>query len=153
FRRLTLDTLGVIPDAAEVAAFLADDRPDKRARAIDARLADQRWADGWMGYWQDVLAENPGILQPTLNNTGPSRRYLHTALRDNTPFDRLATELIRMEGSVHGGSPAGFGVASQNDAPMVARTHVLAKAFLAVEMKCARCHDAPFHPFAQADLF
>jgi hypothetical protein len=153
FRRLALDTIGTLPEPAEVEAFLADSRPEKRARAIDARLVDPRWADGWMGYWLDVLAENPGILKPTLNNTGPFRKYVYTALLDNTPFDRFATELVRMEGSALGGGPAGFGVATQNDAPMAARAHVLAKAFLAAEMRCARCHDAPFHPFEQADLF
>jgi hypothetical protein len=153
FRRLALDTIGVVPDGAEVEAFLADPRPDKRARAIDDRLADPRWADAWMGYWQDVLAENPGILKPTLNNTGPFRRYLHGAFLDNTPFDRFATELIRMEGSALGGGPAGFAIASENDAPMAAKAHVLAKAFLAADMKCARCHDAPFHPYEQSDLF
>jgi hypothetical protein len=153
FRRLALDTIGQVPDPAEVEAFLADTRPDKRSRAIDARLADPRWADAWMGYWQDVLAENPGILKPTLNNTGPFRRYLYGAFLDNTPFDRFATELIRMEGSPLGGGPAGFAIASQNDAPMAAKAHVVAKAFLAAEMKCARCHDAPFHPYDQADLF
>jgi hypothetical protein len=153
FRRLSLDTIGQVPCAAEVEAFLADPRPEKRERAIDDRLADPRWADAWMGYWQDVLAENPGILKPTLNNTGPFRRYVHGAFLDNLAFDRFATELIRMEGSALGGGPAGFGIASQNDAPMAAKAHVLAKAFLAAEMKCARCHDAPFHPYDQADLF
>ena len=153
FRRLALDTIGQIPSAAEVEAFLADDAPDKRARAIDARLADPRWADAWLGYWQDVLAENPGILKPTLNNTGPFRRYLQGAFVDNMPVDRFATELIRMEGSPLGGGPAGFGIASQNDAPMAAKAQIVAKAFLAAEMKCARCHDAPFHPYDQADLF
>jgi hypothetical protein len=153
FRRLALDTIGQIPDADEVAAFLADRSADKRARAIDARLADPRWADAWLGYWQDVLAENPGILKPTLNNTGPFRRYLHGAFLDNLPFDRFATELIRMEGSPLGGGPAGFGIASQNDAPMAAKAQIVAKAFLAAEMKCARCHDAPSHPYDQADLF
>jgi len=153
FRRLSLDTTGVIPDPAEVAAFLADPSPEKRDRAIEVRLADPRWADGWMGYWQDVLAENPGMLKPTLNNTGPFRRFLHDALADNMPIDRFVTTLVRMEGSALGGGPAGFGMATQNDAPMAAKAHVLAKAFLAVEMKCARCHDAPFHPYAQEDLF
>ena len=153
FRRLTLDTIGLIPEIAEVEAFLTDTRPDKRARAIETRLADPRWADAWMGYWQDVLAENPGILKPTLNNTGPFRRYLYNAFLDNTAFDRFATELIRMEGSPLGGGPAGFAIASQNDAPMAAKAHVVAKGFLAAEMKCARCHDAPFHPFDQSDLF
>jgi hypothetical protein len=36
---------------------------------------------------------------------------------------------------------------------MAAKAHILAKAFLAADMKCARCHDAPTHPFEQADLF
>ena len=153
FRRLSLDTIGVIPEPAEVSAFLADSSPDKRDRAIEARLADPRWADGWMGYWQDVLAENPGLLKPTLNNTGPFRRYLHDALADNMAIDRFVTTLVRMEGSTLGGGPAGFGMATQNDAPMAAKAHVLAKAFLAADMKCARCHDAPFHPYAQEDLF
>jgi Protein of unknown function (DUF1553)/Protein of unknown function (DUF1549) len=153
FRRLSLDTIGVIPGPEEVEAFLADPSPDKRNRAIEARLADPRWADGWMGYWQDVLAENPGLLKPTLNNTGPFRRYLHDALADNMAIDRFVTTLVRMEGSALGGGPAGFGMATQNDAPMAAKAHVLAKAFLAAEMKCARCHDAPFRPYDQADLF
>ena len=153
FRRLSLDTTGVIPDPAEVSAFLADPSPDKRERVIENRLADPRWADGWMGYWQDVLAENPGLLKPTLNNTGPFRGFLHDALSDNMAIDRLVTTLVRMQGSALGGGPAGFGMATQNDAPMAAKAHVLAKAFLAAEMKCARCHDAPFQPYEQKDLF
>ncbi|MFO0910778.1 MAG: DUF1553 domain-containing protein [Isosphaeraceae bacterium] len=153
YRRLTLDTTGTIPEPAEVEAFLADRSPHKRERAVDQRLADPRWADAWLGYWQDVLAENPGILKPTLNNTGPFRNYLQSALVDNTAADRFVTELIRMEGSPLGGGPAGFGVASQNDVPMAAKAQILAKAFLAAEMKCARCHDAPSHPFDQSDLF
>jgi hypothetical protein len=152
-RRLSLDTIGVPPTTAEVQAFLNDKRPNKRAAWIDARLADPRWADAWMGYWQDVLAENPGILKPTLNNTGPFRRYIYLALLDDMPFDRFVTELVRMDGSKYYGGPAGFGMATQNDAPMAAKAHVLAKAFLAADMKCARCHDAPMHPFDQAQLF
>ena len=99
------------------------------------------------------LAENPNLINPTLNNTGPFRWWLHEAFEDNRPFDRFATELILMEGSTHYGGPAGFGIASQNDSPMAAKAHVLAQAFLGMEMKCARCHDAPYHPFTQKDLF
>src|SRR5262249_26676588 len=60
-RRVTLDTVGVIPTPEEITAFRADSRPDKRARVIDRLLADPRWADHWVSYWQDVLAENPGL--------------------------------------------------------------------------------------------
>ncbi len=152
-RRAYLDTVGVIPTPAEVASFVKDKRADKRARLIDRLLNDPRWADHWVAYWQDVLAENPGILKPKLNNTGPFRYYLYEAFLDNRPIDRIATELILMEGSKYQGGPAGFAMASQNDVPMAAKAHVIGTAFLGVEMKCARCHDAPFHPFKQEQLF
>jgi hypothetical protein len=152
-RRASLDTVGVIPTPREIEGFLRDDRPDRRARAVDRLLADPRWADHWVGYWQDVLAENPGIVKPTLNNTGPFRWWIHQAFFDNLPVDRFVTELVMMEGSRMGGGPAGFGIATENDAPMAAKADILAKAFLGVEMQCARCHDAPYHPYKQKDLF
>jgi hypothetical protein len=152
-RRVTLDSIGVIPTPEEVTAFLADQSPDKRARAIDRLLQDPRWADQWTSYWQDVLAENPNILKGTLNNTGPFRWWIHESLLDNKPMDRFATEIISMEGSPNYGGPAGFAIASQNDLPMAAKAQVLASAFLANEMKCARCHDAVHHSFEQKELF
>lgn len=152
-RRVTLDTVGVVPSLTEIDAFLADARKDKRARVIDRLLADPRWADHWVGYWQDVLAENPNILNPTLNNTGPFRWWLHEALGDNKPMDVFVTELVRMRGSHYYGGPAGFAMASQNDAPMAEKAVILAGAFLGVQMKCARCHDAPGHKSTQQDLF
>lgn len=152
-RRLALDTVGVIPSEAEIAAFLADRSPERRVRAIDRFLSDPRWADHNMAYWLDVLAENPNLINPTLNNTGPFRGWLYEALIDNKPLDLFATELIRLEGSERFGGPAGFGVASQNDVPMAAKGVILSSAFLGVEMKCARCHDAPTHVSKQQELF
>lgn len=147
-RRAFLDTVGVPPTLEEIASY-----PKDRAAIIDKLLTDPRWADHWMGYWQDVLAENPNILNPTLNNTGPFRWWIYESLQDNKPMDLFVTELIRMKGSERFGGPAGFGVASQNDVPMAAKGTIVGTAFLGVEMKCARCHDAPAHKFTQEDLF
>lgn len=152
-RRLNLDTVGVPPTEEEIGAYLAEPEATRRTRAIDRLLSDPRWADQWMGYWQDVLAENPNIINPTLNNTGPFRWWLHESLLDNKPADLFVTELIRMEGSERFGGPAGFGTASQNDVPMAAKGIIVSSAFLGVEMKCARCHDAPAHSWKQEDLF
>jgi hypothetical protein len=152
-RRATLDTIGLVPTPDELTAFLADTSKDKRARTIDRLLADKRWADQWVPYWQDVLAENPAILKATLNNTGPFRFFLADALRDNWPMDRFATALIAMEGSAQNGGTASFAIATQNDLPMANKAQIISSAFLAMEMKCARCHDAPSHPFNQEDLF
>ncbi len=152
-RRVSLDVTGVIPSEEQIRAFLDLPAEIRRAQTIDRLLADPAWADHWVGYWQDVLAENPGLTKPELNNTGPFRWFLHEAFLDNRPFDRFVTELVLMEGSRFGGGPAGFGLATQNDVPMAAKAHVVGTAFLGVEMKCARCHDAPYHDVKQQDLF
>jgi hypothetical protein len=152
-RRLAFDTVGVPPTPEQLRAFLADQSPNKRAAAIDRFLALPGWADNWVGYWQDVLAENPGILKPTLNNTGPFRWWIHESFADNKPMDRFATELIAMDGSVYHGGPAGFGLATQNDVPMADRAQIVSSAFLAMNLACARCHDAPYHDFKQKELF
>lgn len=152
-RRVTLDTVGVVPSESEIHAFLGDTSPNRRAKAIDRLLADPRWADHWTSYWQDVLAENPNILNPTLNNTGPFRWWIYESLLDDKPFDLFVTELIRMEGSERFGGPAGFGTASQNDVPMAAKAIIVSAAFQGVEMRCARCHDSPANLSKQQDLF
>lgn len=152
-RRVTLDTVGVAPSLSEIDTFTKDTSADKRAKAIDRLLSDARWADQWMGYWQDALAENPNILNPTLNNTGPFRWWIYESLLDDKPMDLFATELVRMRGSEKLGGPAGFAMASQNDVPMAAKGTIVSTAFLGVEMKCARCHDSPAHKSSQEDLF
>ncbi|MDP3072791.1 MAG: DUF1553 domain-containing protein [Opitutaceae bacterium] len=152
-RRVYLDTVGVPPGEREVRAFLADRASDKRIRVIDRLLADERWADHWVSYWQDVLGENPNIVKPSLNNTGPFRFYLYEALRDGKPMDRLVTELILLRGSEREGGSAGFGLAADNDAPFAAKGHIVATAFLGIELQCARCHDSPYHKTKQQDLY
>jgi hypothetical protein len=152
-RRVYLDTVGVVPTEAEMASFFADCSPDRRQTVIDRLLADPRWADHQMGYWLDVLAENPNLIQPMLNNTGPFRWWLYESFLDNKPLDLFVTELIRMEGSEHFGGPAGFAAASQNDVPMATKGIIVGAAFLGIEMKCARCHDSPTHRWKQKDLF
>lgn len=153
-RRVYLDTVGVIPTPEEIAEFHKDQSPQRRVKLIDKLLADPRWADHWTGYWQDVLAENPGLLKPTLNNTGPFRFWIYQAMLDNMPMDRFASELIAMEGSFLQGAPGGFAVATENDVPMAAKAQVIAKAFLGVDLTCSRCHDAPSsRGFKQEQLF
>lgn len=152
-RRACLDLIGTVPSPEIARQFFQDPPETRRANLIESLLDQPGWADHWVGYWQDVLAENPNVINPTLNNTGPFRWWLHESFSDNKSFDRFVTELILMEGSSHYGGPAGFSIASQNDSPMAAKAHILAQAFLGMEMKCARCHDAPYHDFAQKDLF
>ncbi|MEO7319319.1 MAG: DUF1553 domain-containing protein, partial [Chthoniobacteraceae bacterium] len=152
-RRVSLDTVGVPPTENEVRAFLGNTAPDKRAKTIERLVSDDRWADHWTSYWQDVLAENPNMIKPSLNNTGPFRWFLHEALRDGKPLDRMITELLLLRGSEREGGSAGFGLAADNDAPFAAKGQIVASAFLGIELQCARCHDSPYHSTKQRDLY
>ena len=152
-RRLYLDIIGLPPAAEEVTAFLADSSPDKRTKLIDRLLADERCADHAMSEWLDALAENPTLINASLNSTGPFRWFLLDSLRDHKPLDRMVTELLMMRGdAAHGGS-AGFAQAAENDAPFATKGHIIASAFLGVELQCARCHDSPYHSTKQRDLY
>nr|NKB54642.1 DUF1553 domain-containing protein [Rhizobiaceae bacterium] len=44
-------------------------------------------------------------------------------------------------------------MASENDSPMAAKGHIVASAFLGIELQCARCHDSPYHSTTQKDLY
>ncbi|WP_145253475.1 DUF1553 domain-containing protein [Planctomycetes bacterium Pan216] len=152
-RRAFLDTVGVIPNENEAKTFLNDPNPDKRDRLVDRLLADDRWADHWTSYWQDVLAENPTLLNASLNTTGPFRWFIYDSFRDNKPIDRFVTELILLRGSPYEGGSAGFGIAANNPAPFAAKGQIVSRAFLGIELQCARCHDSPYHSTTQQDLY
>jgi len=152
-RRVYLDTIGVPPTADEAKTFLADTSSDKRNRLIDNLLNDDRFADHWMSLWLDLLAENPTLLNASLNSTGPFRWFLYDSLRDNKPLDRMVTELLLMRGGAAEGGSAGFALAGENDAPFAAKGHIIASAFLGIELQCARCHDSPYHSTTQRDLY
>ncbi|WDQ17640.1 DUF1553 domain-containing protein [Rhodopirellula sp. P2] len=152
-RRVYLDTVGTVPTEAEAREFLDCDDPEKRADLIDQLLHDERYADNWVSLWLDLLAENPTLLNQSLNSTGPFRWFLYESLRDGKPLDQMVTELILMRGSSREGGSAGFGLAGENDSPMAAKGHVVASAFLGIELQCARCHDSPYHSTSQEDLY
>lgn len=152
-RRIYLDLIGVPPTAAEALSFLTDQTADKRTRLIDRLLADERWADHQMADWLDLLAENPTLINASLNSTGPFRWFLFDALRDEKGLDRMVTELMMMRGDVGRGGSAGFALAGENDSPFAAKGHIVAAAFLGIELQCARCHDSPYHSTTQRDLY
>lgn len=171
-RRIYLDTVGVPPTEDEATTFLntgsgsssSEDNKatqttdlsvdhQKRDRLINELLNDERFADGWMNFWLDLLAENPSLLNASLNSTGPFRWFLYDSLRDNKSLDRMVTELILMRGGAAEGGSAGFGLAAENDAPLAAKGHIVASAFLGIELQCARCHDSPYHSTTQQDLY
>ena len=99
-RRVFLDVTGAPPEAAEARAFLADKRPDKRARLIDSLLVRDGHVDYWAMKWYDLLrvkSEFPINLWP--NAVQAYQRWIRESLAANLPYDRMARELLTANGS------------------------------------------------------
>lgn len=117
-RRAYLDATGTLPTAAEAQAFILDNNPGKRAALIDRLLAGDEFADYFAMKWGDALrikAEFPINLWP--NAAQAYHRWLHDAIRDNEPWDKIATEMLTASGSNFEKPPVNFYRAMQNRAP------------------------------------
>ncbi len=99
-RRVYLDVIGTLPTPEEAAQFLANSDPGKRAALIDDLLSRPEFADYWAMKWSDLLrvkSEFPINLWP--NAVQAYYRWIHTALRDNMPYDQFARQLLVSNGS------------------------------------------------------
>jgi hypothetical protein len=99
-RRAYLDVIGTLPAPDEAAQFLQDTNPGKRGALIDRLLERDEFADYQAMKWSDLLrvkAEFPINLWP--NAAQAYYRWIHTAIKNNLPYDRFARELLTSSGS------------------------------------------------------
>ena len=153
-RRAFVDTLGVLPSPDEVRAFLADTSPEKRTRLIDTLLARPEFVDYWAYKWSDLLLVNSDKL------SSPAMWSYYNWIRNhvaaNTPWDRIARELVTATGSTLDNGAANFYVLHQDQLELAETTSV---ALLGMSINCARCHNHPLEKwsnnqyYAMANLF
>ncbi len=144
-RRVSLDVAGLPPTPAEVHAFWADLRSDKRERKIDELLEQEAFGDVWAAYWLELSgttatgdsAGRKGVM--TLYN------WLSRSINENVPYDRFVKSLLASKGGSLQNPAITFSV---NRLP---RAEVVPQLFLGVRLECAQCHDHPFDIWKQAD--
>lgn len=151
-RRVTLDLTGRIPTAAEVTAFLADPRPDKRDRQIDALLASDAFVDRWALWLGDKLRSTALADSGQLYFQGRNayHAYLVDALRSKKPYDQLVRELISTVGGNVSQPATNFVVRNlQNNGPPQDTYDNLAattgSVFLGLNVFCTSCHNGAGH--------
>ncbi|HEY7314395.1 MAG TPA: DUF1549 and DUF1553 domain-containing protein [Gemmataceae bacterium] len=145
-RRAYLDALGVLPTSDEARRFVADTRPDKRARLIDALLERPEFADFWALKWSDLLHNE----EKALDRKGVQvfHDWIRRSIADGKPLNEFARELIAGRGSTYS-QPAANWYRSLRDPQ--ARAESAAQVFLGIRMQCARCHNHPFDRWTQTD--
>jgi hypothetical protein len=145
-RRAYLDTLGVLPTVQEARTFLADSRPDKRSRLIDALLQRPEFADFWSLKWSDLLRNEEKLLDR--KGVQIFHHWIRQCLAEDKPLNEFACELIAARGSTYGHPAANFYRALRDPQ---ARAEAVAQVFLGIRLQCARCHNHPFDRWTQDD--
>lgn len=170
-RRLYYDLLGLPPTPREIADYLADDSPDAWEKLIDELLDRPQYGERWARYWLDLAryAETSGYERDQEKPFAwKYRDWVVRAFNDDLPFAdfvtcQLAGDEIenRTEQSV---VATGFlRLGTWNDEPNDAAdyqydrledlVHTTSSTFLALTVKCARCHTHKFDPIHQDDYY
>ena len=146
-RRVYIDLVGTPPTYDETTKFLADTDTKKRAKLVDALLADPRFAPAQANVWDLALfGRNPGNVSDT--RVRPAfKAWIAKQLADGVPHDKLVKELLLAE---QPGSEM-FLVQFRN-APDEA-TIAVSRLFLGTQLQCAKCHDHPFDAWTQKDFY
>ncbi len=93
-RRLTFDLTGLPPRPEEVAAFLADQRPDAYERLVERLLDSPRYGERWAQHWLDLAhyADSNGFeLDAERPDAWRYRDWVVRALNADLPYDRFIT--------------------------------------------------------------
>jgi hypothetical protein len=179
-RRVTIDTVGGLPAPDEVHAFLADRRPDKRARAIERLLAHPLHAALWATRFSDVTGNNVDVMDGSPELRARRAKMWHDWLRkrfaENVPYDQTVRGILcatsrggkdvdgwlREEAAQTDGTGGDYADRPTLDLfwertvgneffPLEQMAEVTAAAFMGIRLECAQCHKHPFDRWTQAD--
>jgi hypothetical protein len=174
-RRLHVDLTGLPPAPADVAAYLADARPDRHQRLVDRLLASPRHAERMASWWLDLVryADTVGYHGDQTHNASPYRDWVIKAFLDDVPFDRFT--LLQLAGDLVGPAPG-----EHPDDPVLAsgyhrllqtthegglqpgeyraiyqadRIRNLAAVWMGATLGCAQCHDHKYDPYTSRDFY
>ncbi len=137
-RRASLDLVGHLPTPDELAAFLLDPAPDKRAELVRRLLDDPRFGANWARYWRDVimyrrLEDRAMVVSPALE------AFLRQQLNNGTSWSAVAEQCITASGDVRENGATALFVAQ--DGRTEESTAEVARIFLGIQIQCAQCHD------------
>ena len=167
-RRATFDLHGLPPTAAEVDAFLADDRPDAFARVVDRLLASPRYGERWGRHWLDVAryADTKGYVFTEDRRYPYSytyRDYVIRAFNDDKPYNQFIREQLAADKlglgednralAALGFLTVGRRFLNAQDDVIDDRIDVVTRGFLGLGVACARCHDHKFDPIPTEDYY
>lgn len=170
-RRASLDVIGLPPSPEEVAAFLADERPDAYERLVDRLLASPHYGERWGRIWLDMAryADSNGYSIDAPREIWKYRDWVIDALNSDQPFDEFTID--QLAGDLRQGSTleqrvaTGFHRNTQINQEggidkeqfrvesIIDRVNTTATVWLGLTVGCAQCHDHKYDPISQREYY
>jgi len=147
-RRAFLDTIGTLPTADEVRAFLAGKSKDKRDRLIDSLLQRPEFVDYWTYKWSDLLLVSSKRLKPAA--MWSYYRFIRNNVAANTPWDVFVRRIVTAQGSTLENGAGNFFVLHEDPRSMAETT---TQAFLGMSVACAKCHNHPMEKWTNEQYY
>jgi len=170
-RRVSLDLTGLPPAPEEIAAFLADQRPDAYDRLVERLLTSPHYGERWGRHWLDLAryADSDGYTIDSPRTMWRYRDWVIRAINRDLPFDQFVIEQIAgdllpnpteeqlIATGFHRNTPSNFegGIDwEQYRVEAVAdRVATTGAVFLGLTLGCARCHDHKYDPISQKEFY
>ena len=146
YRRVSLDLVGLLPDASELRDFVVDQNPKKRELLIDQLLANSADYSGhWLSFFNDLFRNDYAGTGFITGGRRQISNWLYQSLMGNKPYDVMASELIAPSSDESRGFIDGIrwrGEVSAGQTVEIQFAQSVAQAFLGINLKCASCHDS-----------
>jgi mono/diheme cytochrome c family protein len=171
-RRLNLDLLGLPPAPHEVAAFVADSRPDAYEQLVDRLLASPHFGERWGRRWLDLAryADSDGYEKDSPRPYAYLfRDWVIDAINRDLPFDQFtieqlagdllpgATEAQKIATGFHRQTltnrEGGVDKEEFRTKATVDRVSTTGSAWMGLTVGCAECHTHKFDPITQREFY
>jgi Protein of unknown function (DUF1553)/Protein of unknown function (DUF1549)/Planctomycete cytochrome C len=178
-RRLAFVLTGLPPTLDDLRAFLKDTAPDAYERFVDRLLASPRFGEQWARHWMDVVrfGDTYGYeWDIPAKGAWRYRDYLVRAFNDDVAYDQLIREQLagdlldspridlkanrndsfigllfyQLGENRHGDSAEFDGIHQEM---IHNKIDAFSKAFQAITIGCARCHDHKLDAVSQRDYY
>ena len=149
-RRVYLDVIGQLPEAASVEKFVTDKSSDKRAKLVEELLGRPEFVKMWVMKWAELLQIRTNNNQFQYKNAILYFEWLRSQFEKNRPMNEIVQELLGARGGTFS-NPAGNYYQIQRDALKL--MEYTAQIFMGMRIQCAQCHNHPFDRWTMDDYY
>ncbi len=167
-RRLYLDLVGIPPTREQLLQFLSDDSPIAYEQVVERLLASPEYGQRWGRHWMDVWRYSDwagwtggGQIRDSQPHIWKWRDWIIESLNADRPYDAMLRAMLAADEltPVDADDLRATGYLVRNYKMLSRETWMqdtvehTCKAFLAITMNCARCHDHMYDPISQAEYY